>query len=68
MAIAVDYQTERGMLMCGDALAWLPTLPDASVDLVFADPPYNLKKAKWDTFESQEVYVAWSGSQAQGCD
>lgn len=56
----VDYQTETGSLFCGDSLQWLPTLTDASVDLVFADPPYNLKKAEWDTFESQEAYIAWS--------
>jgi len=30
------------------------------VDLVIADPPYNLKKAEWDTFESQDVYIDWS--------
>ncbi len=28
--------------------------------LVFADPPYNIKKAEWDTFKSQEAYVKWS--------
>lgn len=27
----------------GDALALLPTLPDASVDLVATDPPYNIQ-------------------------
>ena len=26
----------------------------------FSDPPYNIKKAEWDTFESQQEYVAWS--------
>jgi site-specific DNA-methyltransferase (adenine-specific) len=30
------------------------------VDLVFADPPYNIKKADWDNFESNDHYVAWS--------
>lgn len=34
--------------------------PTASVDLVFADPPYNIKKADRDTFASQEAYIAWS--------
>jgi site-specific DNA-methyltransferase (adenine-specific) len=33
---------------------------DASVDLIIADPPYNLKKAEWDIFESQEIYIDWS--------
>lgn len=30
-------------ILAGDCLAVLPTLPAASVDLVFADPPYNLQ-------------------------
>lgn len=49
-----------GELWLGDAAVWLRTLPAASVDLVFADPPYNVKKAEWDTFESQQAYVDWS--------
>src|SRR5688572_7546965 len=30
-------------ILRGDTLDILPTLPEASVDLVFADPPYNLQ-------------------------
>ncbi len=44
----------------GDSIRWLQSLPSESVDLVFADPPYNIKKAEWDTFESQEAYIKWS--------
>lgn len=44
----------------GDAIQWLKTLESQSVDMVFADPPYNIKKAEWDTFESQAAYVEWS--------
>src|SRR5712675_1174265 len=44
----------------GDAASWLRSLTSGSVDLIFADPPYNVKKAEWDTFESQEEYVRWS--------
>jgi DNA modification methylase len=33
-------------LRVGDALAILPTLPDASVDLVATDPPYNIQLAR----------------------
>lgn len=50
----------NGELWVGDAIAWLTTLESESVDLVFADPPYNLKKAEWDTFASQQAYVEWS--------
>ncbi len=31
-------------LFCGDALEVLPKIPDDSVDIAFADPPYNLSK------------------------
>ncbi len=46
----------------GDVLEALKTLPDSSIDLIFADPPYNIGKIfsgdieKWDTEES---YLEW---------
>lgn len=54
------YSHPHGEIWVGDAIAWLRTLDTESVDLIFADPPYNIKKAEWDTFESQEQYVEWS--------
>ena len=35
-------------------------LESASIDLIFADPPYNIKKADWDNFENQEKYIEFS--------
>ncbi len=58
--VGVDDDQSPNHLWKGDAIEWLASLPDESVDLVFADPPYNIKKAEWDTFESQTVYVEWS--------
>ncbi len=54
------YTHPRGEIWTGDAIAWFSSLDTASVDMVFADPPYNIKKAIWDTFESQTAYVQWS--------
>jgi site-specific DNA-methyltransferase (adenine-specific) len=54
------YSHPHGELWLGDAVTWLRSVKDESVDLVFADPPYNIKKAEWDTFESQQHYVDWS--------
>ncbi len=54
------FRHPHGDIWVGDAVAWLRSLETASVDLVFADPPYNIKKAGWDTFESQQHYVDWS--------
>lgn len=54
------YIRENGLLFKDDSLQWLKTLKDESVDLIFADPPYNIKKAEWDKFDSQEEYIQWS--------
>ncbi|MBI4581338.1 MAG: site-specific DNA-methyltransferase [Planctomycetes bacterium] len=54
------YAHSHGQLWQGDSLDWLASLAHSSVDMVFADPPYNINKAEWDTFESQERYIEWS--------
>lgn len=54
------FKNEVGALYQMDALQFLKSIDDESVDLVFADPPYNIKKAEWDTFQSQKQYVDWS--------
>ncbi len=54
------YQKNDNVLYEGDSLEWLKSLPTGSVDLIFADPPYNIKKANWDKFESQQKYIDWS--------
>lgn len=56
----VHYEHKNGKLFIGDSIKWLKTLDSESVDLIFADPPYNIKKAEWDTFESQQAYIDWS--------
>lgn len=55
-----DYVRKNGFIFTADSLQWLPSLQDSCIDLVYADPPYNIKKADWDRFESQEEYITWS--------
>ncbi|MGL4489474.1 MAG: site-specific DNA-methyltransferase [Rhizobiaceae bacterium] len=63
-------------ILKGDCVAALEALPDNSVDLIFADPPYNLQlngdlhrpdqsmvdavDDHWDQFESFEAYDAFT--------
>jgi len=54
------FKNDSGSLYNMDALQFLKSIENDSVDLVFADPPYNIKKAEWDTFQSQKQYVDWS--------
>jgi len=46
---------------CGDAVEVLREYPDNSIDLAFADPPYNLAKAysNYTDEESDEQYIDW---------
>ena len=59
-APSLFYKHPNGKLFLGNSIEWLKSLPPESVDLIFADPPYNIKKADWDNFESQEEYIKWS--------
>lgn len=54
------FKSDYGRLYKHDAIEFLKTLDNESIDLIFADPPYNIKKAEWDTFSSQKEYVEWS--------
>lgn len=51
------YSHSHGSLFQGDSLEWLKSLESESVDLIFADPPYNINKAEWDKFANQEKYI-----------
>ena len=58
--VRLNYEHPNGTLYFGDSINWLKTIEDKSIDLIFADPPYNINKADWDNFESQEAYIEWS--------
>lgn len=59
-SVQLYYQKPNGKLFFGDTITWLKSLESSSADLIFADPPYNIKKAEWDDFGSMNAYVAWS--------
>ena len=68
----IDVQLPLGEILDGDCVAAMRGLPDNSVDLVFADPPYNLQLGgdlsrpdgsqvdavtdEWDRFDSFATY------------
>ena len=41
---------------------FLDCISDSSVDLAVLDPPYNLKIAEWDTFDSQQSFMDFTFS------
>ena len=56
---------EKGnhLIIWGDTLSALSSkIPDSSVDLIFADPPYNIGKnfnGRKDKWTSEKVYLEW---------
>ncbi|MEO6050130.1 MAG: DNA methyltransferase [Pyrinomonadaceae bacterium] len=60
----------RNKLICGDSFAALQKIPDASFDLLFADPPYNLTKTfGTETFSERtsDEYELWLDSWLSLC-
>jgi modification methylase len=73
----------RNQIIQGDCIEVMETMPEASVDLVFADPPYNLQLRNelhrpnmtrvdavtdaWDRFDSFEAYDAFSRRWLAAC-
>ena len=59
MNTLVDTYTDR--ILQGDCLELFRQIPDNSVDVTFADPPFNLKKKYHSTRDSLELeeYLHW---------
>ncbi len=56
-------------IYCGDAIQLLAKLPPGAVDLVFADPPFNIGYV-YDAYKDDrpdEEYVAWSRDWIAAC-
>lgn len=67
---------KKDILVCGDSLEVMSNLPDNSVDLIFADPPYFMQLHKelvrpdatavsavdddWDKFQNNDAYDAFT--------
>lgn len=45
-------------VMVRDCVELLKSLPDASVQLIVCDPPYNIQVAAWDTFRDYKEWAA----------
>ena len=52
-----DFEKTYHALYIQDAVEFLKTLPDSSVQLVLIDPPYNLELETWDKFSN---YLEWA--------
>lgn len=64
------YENDDHILFHGDAIDVLKTLESESIDLIFADPPYNIGKqfgTFHDKWASDEAYAAWAYQWVDEC-
>jgi DNA modification methylase len=56
-----NFYSDKSVLLNGDCIEQLKSIPDNSIDFCFADPPYNLKKKyeSWDDGIDIQEYFNW---------
>lgn len=57
MTEKILLDSDNVKLYCGDCLEQLEYVPDKSIQTVCIDPPYNIKKAAWDSIESYNDFM-----------
>ena len=55
--VNIDVQKTIQAFFITDAIKFLKSIPDNSIQLILVDPPYNLDLATWDTFDN---YLEWA--------
>lgn len=59
----IEYMNnDKSMVILGNCLDVLSKIKDESIDLIFADPPYNIGKDfgnNKDSWKTQEDYLSW---------
>lgn len=60
---------ELNKIICNDALKELKKLPNASFDIIIADPPYNIGKDFGNNVDKKELgeYIKWSKEWIKEC-
>lgn len=56
------FGNKEHQIIWGDAIEALQSIPDGSVDLIFADPPYNIGKnfnGQKDRWRTEDDYLTW---------
>jgi len=58
------YETENGVLYCGDSRSIVPAIPDKACDMIFTDPPYGHNNnnngdliSRWEAALGRKSYV-----------
>lgn len=63
------FKFDKGFLIRGDCIRAMKRIPKGSVDLVFADPPFNIgyEYDKYEDNKEHSAYVSWTEQWIKGC-
>jgi len=67
IGIETYYQEKEGVLYCADCIDILPQIPKESIDLIFADPPFNIGKKYENYKDNRKDYFVWCDSWINQC-
>ena len=70
MGLIEKYEGENATLYHGNCIEVLSSVPDESIDLIFADPPYNIGKKFGefkDCWPSDSAYAEWCYEWLDAC-
>ena len=59
-----DWGKYKNKILLGDCMDVMKDIPDKYFNLIIADPPYNIGKAKWDKIDN---YIEWCGKWILKC-
>lgn len=69
--IKCEYvENDNSLIACGDCMKLLRDMKDESVDLIFADPPYNIGKDfgnNKDSWKTTKDYIEWCKAWIDEC-
>ena len=63
-------ESDQSLVIWGDCITSMNKMEEKSVDLIFADPPFNLGKDfgnKSDTWTDRKQYLAWCYEWIDSC-
>jgi site-specific DNA-methyltransferase (adenine-specific) len=65
----MDIKKMENQILLGNSIELMKQMPDSCIDMVFVDPPYNLKK-KYSKYKDERTgtdYIAWCNEWLSEC-
>jgi len=62
-----EWQLDINKIIIGNCLTELPKIPEQTIDLIYADPPYYRTEEEWDQFKNINDYLDFTKQWIEKC-